>query len=112
MTAKKVTNTPSGNHIPAPKNGAGEIEGLEKDLDIKIQNLSSQLLDLRQQLREIRGETVGTTKSAKAIEHYKSNPGLKRKEYLAYFMTECGMGKAYSATCFGTIKKKEKAGTL
>ena len=112
MTTKKVTNTPPENQIPAPKNGDGEIEGQIKTLDIKIQNLTSQLMEARGKLRELRGETVGTTKSAKAIEHYKNNPGKARKECIQVFVTDLGFGRPYSNTMYGLIKTKEKAGTL
>ena len=112
MATKKVTNTPPENPIPAPKNGTGEIEGQMKTLEIKIQNLTSQLMESRGKLRELRGETVGTTKSAKAIEHYKNNPGITRKEMIKVMINTLGFGKAYAATFYGTIQRKNKDGTL
>lgn len=77
-----------------------EIEFLKKS----INDLTHQLVATRNQLRELTGETLGESKSSRAIEFVKNNPGLIRKEYLAGFL-ELGFGKAYAATMYQKIKK-------
>lgn len=112
MTTKKSTNTLPENQIPAVKTADDDSRAVEKELEIKIQDLTAQLSGARGKLNELRGETVGNTKSARAIEYYKNNPGMARKEYIAHFITELNFGKAYAGTMYGTIRKKEKAGNL
>ena len=77
-----------------------EVEFLKKS----ITDLTEQLISIRNQLRELTGEKLSDSKSSRAIEFYKNNPGLTRKEYIAGFL-ELGFGKAYAATMYQKIKK-------
>lgn len=77
-----------------------EIEFLKKS----ITDLTSQLIVTRNQLRELTGEKLSDSKSSRAIEFYKNNPGLARKEYITVFL-ELGFGKAYAATMYQKVKK-------
>ena len=82
------------------KEDSKEVEFLKKT----INELTIQLTDTRNQLRELTGEKLSDSKSSRAIEFYKNNPGLTRKEYIIGFL-ELGFGKAYAATMYQKIKK-------
>ena len=69
-----------------------------------ITDLTSQLITTRNQLRELTGDKPSDSKSSRAIEFYKNNPGLTRKEYITGFL-ELGFGKAYAATMYQKVKK-------
>ena len=84
----------------ALKEDQQEVEFLKKS----IVDLTEQLVATRNQLRELTGEKPGESKSSRATEYYKNNPGLTRKEYIAAFL-ELGFGKAYAATIYQKIKK-------
>jgi len=84
----------------ALKEDSKEVEFLKKS----ITDLTSQLISTRNQLRELTGEKLSDSKSSRAIEFYKNNPGLTRKEYITGFL-ELGFGKAYAATMYQKIKK-------
>ena len=73
-------------------------------LKISIVDLTEQLISIRNQLRELTGEKLSDSKSSRAIEFYKNNPGLTRKEYITGFL-ELGFGKAYAATMYQKVKK-------
>ena len=77
-----------------------EVEFLKKS----IVDLTEQLIATRNQLHELTGEKPGESKSSRATEFYKNNPGLTRKEYIAAFL-ELGFGKAYASTIYQKIKK-------
>jgi hypothetical protein len=77
-----------------------EVEYLKKT----IIDLTSQLVSTRNQLREFTGEKPSDSKSSRATEFYKNNPGLTRKEYMTGFL-ELGFGKAYAATMYQKVKK-------
>ena len=77
-----------------------EVELLKKS----ITDLTSQLVSTRNQLRELTGEQLSDSKSSRATEFYKNNPGLTRKEYITGFL-KLGFGKAYAATMYQKIKK-------
>jgi len=77
-----------------------EVEFLKKSID----DLTTQLTDTRNQLRELTGEKTTDSKSSRAIEFVKNNPGLTRKEYITGFL-ELGFGKPYAATMYQKIKK-------
>ena len=55
-------------------------------------------------MRELTGEKLSDSKSSRAIEFVKNNPGLTRKEYITGFL-ELEFGKAYAATIYQKIKK-------
>ena len=84
----------------ALKEDQQEIEFLKKS----IADLTEQLIATRNQLHELTGEKPSESKSSRATEYYKNNPGLTRKEYIAAFL-ELGFGKAYAATIYQKIKK-------
>jgi len=77
-----------------------EVELLKKS----ITDLTEQLISIRIQLRELTGEKLSDSKSSRAIEFYKNNPGLTRKEYITGFL-KLGFGKAYAATMYQKVKK-------
>ena len=77
-----------------------EVEFLKKS----IFDLTQQLIATRNQLHELTGDKPSDSKSSRAIEFYKNNPGLTRKEYITGFL-ELGFGKAYAATMYQKIKK-------
>jgi hypothetical protein len=84
----------------ALKEDKKEVEFLKQS----IVDLTSQLIDTRNQLRELTGDKPSDSKSSRATEFYKNNPGLTRKEYISAFL-ELGFGKAYAATIYQKIKK-------
>ena len=84
----------------ALKEDQQEVEFLKKS----IADLTEQLIATRNQLHELTGEKPSESKSSRATEYYKNNPGLTRKEYIAAFL-ELGFGKAYAATIYQKIKK-------
>jgi hypothetical protein len=84
----------------ALKEDQREVEFLKKS----IVDLTEQLIATRNQLHELTGEKPSDSKSSRAIDFYKNNPGLTRKEYIASFL-ELGFGKAYAATIYQKIKK-------
>jgi len=84
----------------ALKEDQKEVEFIKKS----IAELTEQLIATRNQLRELSGEKPSDSKSSRAIDFYKNNPGLTRKEYIASFL-ELGFGKAYAATIYQKIKK-------
>jgi len=77
-----------------------EVEFLKKS----INDLTVQLTDTRNQLRELTGDKPSDSKSSRAIEFVNNNPGLTRKEYITGFL-ELGFGKPYAATMYQKIKK-------
>ncbi len=76
----------------------------EEFLKKSISDLTQQLIATRNQLRELTGEKPNDSKSSRAVEFVKNNPGLTRKEYITGFL-ELGFGKAYAATMYQKIKK-------
>ena len=100
--SKKDNPSPSENVTldEALKEDKKEVEFLKKS----IADLTEQLVATRNQLHELTGEKPSESKSSRAIEFYKNNPGLTRKEYIASFL-ELGFGKAYAATIYQKIKK-------
>ena len=107
-----ITNQPNKNTKKYPqqtknvtlkdalKEDSKEVEFLKKS----IVDLTEQLISIRYQLRELTGDKPSDSKSSRAIEFYKNNPGLTRKEYITGFL-ELGFGKAYAATMYQKIKK-------
>jgi outer membrane protein TolC len=102
QNSKKILKTTTENISldEALKEDQKEVEFLKKS----IVNLTEQLIATRNQLRELTGEKPSDSKSSRASEFYKNNPGLTRKEYIAAFL-ELGFGKAYAATIYQKIKK-------
>ena len=99
--SKKTTNTTENVTLKdALLEDSKEIEILKTS----ITDLTEQLISIRNQLRELTGEKLSDSKSSRAIEFYKNNPGLTRKEYITGFL-ELGFGKAYAATMYQKIKK-------
>ena len=90
----------------ALKEDQKEIEFLKKS----IADLTEQLIATRNQLHELTGDKPSESKSSRAMEYYKNNPGLTRKEYIAAFL-ELGFGKAYAATIYQKIKKVNEVTT-
>ena len=99
--SKKTTNTTENVTLKdALQEDSKEIDVLKKS----ITDLTSQLITTRDQLRELTGEKLSDSKSSRATEFYKNNPGLTRKEYITGFL-DLGFGKAYAATMYQKIKK-------
>ena len=74
------------------------------DIPPRGADLTEQLIATRNQLHELTGEKPNESKSSRATEFYKNNPGLTRKEYISAFL-ELDFGKAYAATIYQKIKK-------
>jgi len=101
QNSKKNSNTTENVSL----NDAIQEDNKEVDfLKQSISNLTEQLIATRNQLQELTGEKLNDSKSSRAIEFYKSNPGLTRKEYITGFL-ELGFGNAYAATMYQKIKK-------
>jgi len=112
MINMSITNQSNKNTKKSPQQTKNVTlkEALQEDskevafLKKAIVDLTAQLTDTRNQLRELTGEKTSDSKSGRAIEFVKNNPGLTRKEYITGFL-ELGFGKPYAATMYQKIKK-------
>jgi len=85
-------------------------EGKRLELESEQVKLQERLKEIRKELRALSGKTKreGPTKMDRAVELWKAEPGLQRKDYIAKFQSELGLTLAGAKTYIQIIMKKNK----
>lgn len=105
---------------PVVESGSELVESTQADIDKenKIVDLESELVRLQDRIKEIRKELrglesktkrEGPTKMERAVQLWKDNPGLARKDYVSKFQSELGLTLAGARTYIQIIMTKNKA---
>ena len=92
-------------------NGSDQAnEGKRLELESEQTKLVERLKEIRKELRGLTGKVKreGPTKMDRAVELYKADPSLARKDYITKFKDELGLTEAGAKTYIQIILKKHK----
>lgn len=80
------------------------------DLESELVRLQDRIKDIRKELRGLESKTKreGPTKMERAVQFWKDNPGLARKDYVEKFQSELGLTLAGARTYIQIITTKNK----